>query len=69
MSEPSAGRVSLAEIFQTFLVIGATSFGGGVVAYGLLAFSLGVRYLKVVDHQVVEEHVVEPAQAQTAAAD
>ena len=33
MSEPSAGRVSLAEIFQTFLVIGATSFGGGVVAY------------------------------------
>jgi chromate transporter len=26
-------RVSLAEIFQTFLVIGATSFGGGVVAY------------------------------------
>ena len=33
MSEPAAGRVSLAEIFQTFLVIGATSFGGGVVAY------------------------------------
>lgn len=33
MSEAPAGRVSLAEIFQTFLVIGATSFGGGVVAY------------------------------------
>jgi Ni/Fe-hydrogenase subunit HybB-like protein len=24
--------------------------GGGVVAYGLIAFTLGVRYLKVVDH-------------------
>ena len=34
MSEPAAGgRVSLREIFTTFLVIGATSFGGGVVAY------------------------------------
>ena len=33
MSKAPAARVSLAEIFQTFLVIGATSFGGGVVAY------------------------------------
>ena len=34
MSEPAGGgRVSLREIFTTFLVIGATSFGGGVVAY------------------------------------
>ena len=33
MSESAAGRVSLAEIFRTFFVIGATSFGGGVVAY------------------------------------
>jgi chromate transporter len=33
VSEAPAARVSLAEIFQTFLVIGATSFGGGVVAY------------------------------------
>ncbi len=31
--------------------------GAGVIAYGLLAFSLGVRYLKVVDHSLtVEEH-------------
>lgn len=31
---PATGaRVSLAEIFLTFLIIGATSFGGGVVAY------------------------------------
>lgn len=29
----AAAQVSLLEIFLTFLVIGATSFGGGVVAY------------------------------------
>ena len=34
MSEPAPpARVSLRAIFQTFLLIGATSFGGGVVAY------------------------------------
>jgi Ni/Fe-hydrogenase subunit HybB-like protein len=33
--------------------------GGGIVSYGLLAFSLGVRYLRVVDHAVVTTHVVE----------
>jgi len=30
--------------------------GGGIVGYGLLAFSLGVRYLKVVDHGLVKAH-------------
>jgi Ni/Fe-hydrogenase subunit HybB-like protein len=31
--------------------------GMGVIAYGLLAFSLGVRYLSVVDHRLVaKEH-------------
>ncbi|MGD2156303.1 MAG: polysulfide reductase NrfD [Anaerolineales bacterium] len=34
--------------------------GGGIVAYGLMAFSLGVRYLKVVDHGV--ERVESPSQ-------
>ncbi len=29
--------------------------GSGVIAYGLLAFSLGVRYLKVVDHRLMAE--------------
>jgi Ni/Fe-hydrogenase subunit HybB-like protein len=29
--------------------------GLGVIAYGLLAFSLGVRYLRVVDHRLTEE--------------
>jgi Ni/Fe-hydrogenase subunit HybB-like protein len=34
-----------------------TITGLGVIAYGLLAFSLGVRYLGVVDHRLVlEEH-------------
>jgi chromate transporter len=33
MSDGAARRVSLGEIFRVFLVIGATSFGGGVVAY------------------------------------
>ena len=33
MSEAPPGPVSLRAIFQTFLFIGATSFGGGVVAY------------------------------------
>lgn len=32
--------------------------GLGVIGYGVLAFSLGVRYLKVVDHRLItEEHV------------
>ena len=34
--------------------------GAGIVAYGLLAFTLGVRLLNVVDHARVEEHA-EPA--------
>jgi Ni/Fe-hydrogenase subunit HybB-like protein len=33
------------------------SAGFGIVAFGLLAFSLGVRYLRVVDHRLTEtEH-------------
>jgi Ni/Fe-hydrogenase subunit HybB-like protein len=33
--------------------------GLGIIAYGLLAFSLGVKYLRVVDHSLVEaEHEV-----------
>ena len=31
--------------------------GGGVIAYGVLAVSLGVRYLKVVDHDELHEEV------------
>jgi Ni/Fe-hydrogenase subunit HybB-like protein len=31
--------------------------GAAIIAYGLTAFSLGVKYLKVVDHSLVEaEH-------------
>jgi len=32
--------------------------GGGVIAYGLFTFSLGVRYLHVVDHDMIEEEHV-----------
>lgn len=32
-STPAASRVSVSEIFVAFLLIGATSFGGGAVAY------------------------------------
>ncbi|MDX1615970.1 MAG: NrfD/PsrC family molybdoenzyme membrane anchor subunit, partial [Candidatus Promineifilaceae bacterium] len=30
--------------------------GAGVVAYGLLAYTIGVRYLRVVDHRLVHHH-------------
>ena len=33
VSPAATGRVSIGEIFSVFLLIGATSFGGGVVAY------------------------------------
>ncbi|MCL4268983.1 MAG: polysulfide reductase NrfD [Anaerolineales bacterium] len=33
--------------------------GGGIIAFGLLAFSVGVKYLRVVDHRITsEEHEV-----------
>ena len=34
------------------------AIGLGVIAYGFLAFSLGVRYLRVVDHRYTEEEHV-----------
>ena len=33
--------------------------GAGIISYGLLAFSLGVRFLKVVDHSQVKAHAEE----------
>jgi Ni/Fe-hydrogenase subunit HybB-like protein len=33
--------------------------GGGIISFGLMAFSLGVRYLQVVDHNVIKIHEVE----------
>ena len=29
--------------------------GAGIVAYGLMAFTLGVRYLNIVDHRAAPE--------------
>jgi Ni/Fe-hydrogenase subunit HybB-like protein len=40
----------------------------GVVAYGMMAFSLGVKYLRVVDHGVEREVVLESLQAEPSAA-
>lgn len=34
--------------------------GAGVLAYGLLAFTIGVRYLHVVDHRLVHHHEESP---------
>ncbi len=43
--------------YRPSLVEWATAIG--VIAYGMMAFTLGVRYLNVVDHKE-EDHVVEP---------
>ncbi|MBI4732118.1 MAG: polysulfide reductase NrfD [Chloroflexi bacterium] len=43
--------------------------GMGILAYGLLAFSLGVRYLRVVNHQEITHHAQEKLVAEPAAAD
>jgi molybdopterin-containing oxidoreductase family membrane subunit len=50
--------------FPSFIEILA---GTGVVAYGALAITLGIRYLNVVDHAVAEAHVEERAIAPAAA--
>jgi hypothetical protein len=31
--------------------------GLGIIAFGLLAFSIGVKYLRVVDHRLVSEEL------------
>ena len=41
--------------------------GLGVIAYGLLGFTLGVRYLGIVDHSSLPETAVEPAIAKPVA--
>ena len=42
--------------------------GAGVIAYGLLGFTLGVRYLKIVDHGTVEAEELAPASSAATAA-
>jgi molybdopterin-containing oxidoreductase family membrane subunit len=41
--------------------------GAGVIAYGLLMFTLGVRYLNIIDHYESAEHAPEPQAALVAA--
>jgi Ni/Fe-hydrogenase subunit HybB-like protein len=42
--------------------------GLGVIAYGLLAFTLGVRYLRIVDHSALPEVIEEPLVSKPATA-
>jgi len=51
-TETSPRDVTLSEIFRTFLLIGATSFGGGVVAY--LRSSLVTKHGWLDDEKFVE---------------
>lgn len=51
-SPAGSGEISVFKIFTTFLVIGATSFGGGVVAY--LRNSLVTKYQWLDDKTFVE---------------
>ena len=51
---PGEPTVAYTSYFPSLVEIGA---GLGVIAFGLTAFSLGIRYLKVVDHRyVAQEH-------------
>ncbi|MFO7679346.1 MAG: NrfD/PsrC family molybdoenzyme membrane anchor subunit [Chloroflexota bacterium] len=50
---PQATTPLFTSYLPSFVEIAA---GLGVVAYGILAFTLGVRYLRVVDHTEVHEH-------------
>ncbi len=51
---PGEATVAYTSYFPSLVEIGA---GFGVIAFGLTAFSLGVRYLRVVDHRyVAQEH-------------
>jgi Ni/Fe-hydrogenase subunit HybB-like protein len=59
------GMLHYASYFPSLIEFGA---GIGVIAYGLLAFTLGVRYLKLVDHQVEEQIKAVPQQPAIAAA-
>ena len=46
---PGKANVTYTSYVPSLVEIGA---GFGVIAFGLLAFSLGVRYLRVVDHRI-----------------
>lgn len=49
---PGEATVAYTSYFPSLVEIGA---GLGVIAFGLTAFSLGVRYLKVVDHRYLAD--------------
>ncbi len=61
---PGAAQVNYTSYYPSLVEIVS---GSGIIAYGLLAFSLGVRYLRVVDHRltVEEAETVKVESAQT----
>lgn len=58
--QPSIGYTTYRPSLIEFLA------GAGILSYGLLAFSLGVRYLRVVEHHSAEVHLKEPLPQRTA---
>ena len=55
---PQNAAALFTSYLPSLIEIGA---GSGVVAYGLLVFSIGVRYFRIIDHhEVHEEHVLAP---------
>ena len=51
---PGQSNVSYTSYYPSLVELAS---GSGIIAYGLLAFSLGVRYLKVVDHRIAVEEL------------
>jgi len=49
---PGATTVAYTSYIPSLVEIGG---GLGIIAFGLTAFSLGVRYFKVVDHRIFEK--------------
>ncbi len=54
-SLPGEPLVGYAKYFPSFVEFVS---GAGIVAYGMLAFSLGVRYLRIVEHPVEESEAI-----------
>ncbi len=65
-SLPGEPVIGYANYFPSFVEFVSAA---GIVAYGVLAFSLGVRYLRVVEHPVDESEVIYQTLPEPAAAD
>jgi Ni/Fe-hydrogenase subunit HybB-like protein len=56
-------REIITRYVQYFPSLVEFAVGAGIIAYGMLAFTLGVRHLNVVDHRAVPDHHEAPAPA------